>query len=314
MKSPPFALVVAFCALILVPLAAHAQRQVPDREFTFENGSPAYAPGGGPPIMLSTTNSWYVEEGALDPFAMIAASDGFTVRRQDKPLTEALDGFEGILVIANAYLPSYQQHPAMEPPSAFSASEIEAIRAWVENGGKLLLLADHAPFGGGASELAAAFGFVFLNGHVVDAEQAARNYSHVNIEFTPQNGLNTGHPITDGSTGRSAVSRFFCFGGQAFIPADGAQVLLTIPEGWDAVFTYRLRDELTTAMRIDASGMAQGAAMEYGKGRLAIFGEAGAFTAQILDGEFKFGMNTAQGSDNPEFILATLRWLAGYRP
>jgi hypothetical protein len=312
--KPALSMFTMLCLMLLAVWPANAQRQLPDSGFSFSNDNPAYARGDGPRIMLSTTNSRYVEQGALDPFAALAQSDGFVVQRQEGPLIDALAGFDGILVIANPFLTNFARYPAMEPPSAFSATEIATIRAWVENGGKLLLLADHAPFGGGSSELAAAFGFTFLNGHAVDAEQAALNYQRVNIEFTPEHGLNTSHPIADGSTGREAVRRFFSFGGQAFIPADGAEILLTIPEGWDAVFTYRLRDELKTAPRIDASGMAQGAAMEYGEGRLAIFGEAGGFTAQIIDGSLKFGMNTAEGSDNPEFILATLRWLAGYRP
>ena len=98
------------------------------------------------------------------------------------------------------------------------------------------------------------------------------------------------------------------------IPADGAEPLLTVPDGWSALFTYRISAELGTAMRIDASGMSQGATLEYGQGRIALFGEAGSFTAQVIDGVQKFGFNSPEGSGNPEFVLATLRWLARFRP
>ncbi|MEZ5790424.1 MAG: hypothetical protein R3D34_06435 [Nitratireductor sp.] len=188
-----------------------------------------------------------------------------------------------ILVIANAYVrDEFRNHPAMTPPSAFSDEEIERVRRWVESGGNLLVLADHAPLGGGSSKLAEAFGFTYLNGHAT----AGRNTQtpeirHVVITFKPNQGLNTNTPVTDGSTGRKPIQVFHTFGGQAFISAPDAMQVLTIPEGWSAIFTYKLAEEIRTAPRIDASGMAQGAIMEVGKGRVAIFGEAGGFTAQV---------------------------------
>lgn len=305
-------LFLALCALALgiAPVLAQSDRQQPDLAYVFPNSNPAWPAGAGPRIVLSTTESNYVRRGSMDPFARLAEGDGFTVERQQGDLAAALAQGPAILVIANPYLESFADQPAMTPPSAFSPAEIEAVRAWVQGGGSLLLLADHAPFGGGSSELAAAFGFTFLNGHAIEDRAAAAGYNKVSIEFTPGRGLATDHPITDGSTGRAKIARFQAFGGQAFIPAEGAQTLLTIPQGWSAVFTYRLSAERQTAPRIDASGMAQGAAMEFGQGRIAVFTEAGAFTAQVIDGVDRFGFNTAEGRDNPEFILATLRWLA----
>lgn len=307
-------LALALVAFSCTVTGVFAQRQLPDMEARFDNRDPAFAADAGPQIVLSTTNNDYVRRGAMDPFAGLARTDGFRVARQAGDLVSALNADTRILVIANAYLPSYRDFPAMTPPSAFSDSEIEAVRAWVGNGGGLLMLADHAPFGGGSSKLAEAFGFQYLNGHAAETRSADAGYARVTIDFTPQNGLAAGHPIVDGQTGRAPVKRFAAFGGQAFIPADGARQLLTIPQGWSAIFTYRLEAELAVAPRIDASGMAQGATLEYGKGRIALFGETGGFTAQVIDGTKKFGFNTAEGSDNPEFILATLRWLARFEP
>lgn len=301
-------------ALLAGPAFAQSARQQPDMQWGFDNASPAWQAGAGPLVVLSTTNSSYVERGSMDPFAALARTDGFRVERQAGDLASALTPQTGVLVIANPYLPAYRDHPAMTPPSAFSPGEIEAVRQWVEQGGALLLLADHAPFGGGSSDLAAAFGFTFLNGHAVEDSAAAAGRITVNIRFTPQAGLAGDHPIADGSTGRSPVDAFQAFGGQAFIPAAGARMLLTIPQGWTAVFTYRLRAELASAPRIDASGMAQGATLEYGKGRIAVFGEAGGFTAQVIDGVTRFGFNTPEGASNPEFVLSTLRWLARHAP
>lgn len=305
-------LALVFSAVLGWPAALAQNQQVPDLGFAYANEMPAFAPGTGPQIIVSTTNSEYVKRGSLDPLARLAQSDGFVVARQSGDLAAALAANPAILIIGNPFIDSYDQFPAMTPPSAFSAAEIEAVRMWVEGGGALLLLADHAPFGGGSSDLALAFGFQFLNGHTANEAAAQAGDRRVNIEFTPDNGLASDHPVTDGATGRAIIKRYQAFGGQSFIPPAGARPLLTIPQGWSAIFTYRIRDEVASAPRIDASGMSQGSTLEYGKGRIAAFAEAGGFSAQILDGKDKFGFNTPQGAQNPEFILSTLRWLARY--
>jgi hypothetical protein len=304
-------LLFAFAALSILAMPAAAQQQGPDLTFAFANTSPAFAVDTGPKIVISAANSRFVKQGSLKPFEKLAQTDGFIITENDD-LNAALAANTTVLVIANPFLESYAQFPAMTPPSAFSIEEIESIRKWVENGGSLLLLADHAPLGGGSSDLAMAFGFQYLNGHTANEAAAQANDRRVNIAFTPDNGLSTGHPIVAGATGRKPVARFQAFGGQSFIPPVGAKPVLTIPQGWSAIFTYRLAAELTTAPRIDASGMSQGATLEYGKGRIAVFAEAGGFSAQLLDGDTPFGFNTPEAAENPEFVLATLRWLARF--
>lgn len=306
-----------FVAILLVSSLGTdvlAQRQKPDLEFSYKNGNPAFASGTGPVITVLSINNRYVENGSMDPFAQLAESDGFQVVRRQTDLAAALEDPSGILVIANPFLSEYRNFPAMTPPSAFSDEQIQAIHDWVRNGGNLLILADHAPFGGGSSKLAAKFGFEFLNGHAAETASADTGYVKVNIEYAPGKGLDEDNPITNGQTGRNPVKRYFAFGGQAFIPPAEAQQILTIPDGWSAIFTYRIGAELRTALRIDASGLAQGAIMEFGKGRIALFGETGGFTGQVIDGTRRFGFNTKEGEENPEFILSTLRWLARYAP
>lgn len=306
----------ALALMVLTMMQAQAQEalQRPDTDYTYPNTSPAYASGSGPVILIATENSDFVANNSHLPFVKLAEADGFQVRMQNKPLSEELSAGAGILVLMNNYLKSFIEYPAISPPSAYSDAQISAIRQWVEDGGSLLILADHAPYGGGTSKLASVFGFEYLNGNAADTMMAELGIRRVDIEYTPQRGLNSSHPVTDGSTGRAAIKRYFAFGGQAFIPAEGSKPLLTLPQGWSAIFTYGLRREIKTAPRIDASGMSQGSTLEYGKGRMAVFTEAGGFTAQIVRGVNKFGFNTPEGSENPEFVLSVLRWLAGYTP
>ncbi|MCB1451707.1 MAG: hypothetical protein KDJ67_16605 [Nitratireductor sp.] len=309
-----FALIVVIACAQLAGNAFAQSAQGPDLSYTYTNNSPAYPAGDGPMIVFSSKNSVFVRNGSSKPLANLAQSDGFKSFTSDSDLDDALLAKADLLVIINAYdRDEYKNFPAMTPPSAFSDEEIERVRKWVEGGGNLLVLADHAPLGGGSSKLAEAFGFTFLNGHVAETKSADAGYSHVIINFTPENGLAANTPVTDGSMGRKPIEHFFAFGGQAFIPASGAISLLTIPDGWSAIFTYRIFEEMKSAPRIDASGMSQGSILEYGKGRIGMFGEAGGFTAQTSP-EGKFGFNTVEGAENPEFILSLLRWLAHYQP
>jgi hypothetical protein len=302
----------AVAALLLVSHTARAQiGQRADSEYRYENRTPAFAKESGPLVAFSRHNSPFVQQGSHEPLAALARGDGFRVAIIDG----SNPGEAPIFALINNYLKSFRDHSPMEPPSAFSPAEIETIRGWVEAGGSLLILADHAPLGGGASALAAAFGFTILNGHAAEEREAQGGRARTDIEYRRGGDLTDNHAVTNGATGRKVIDRFFAFGGQAFIPPAGATTLLRIPQGWSAIFSFGLEPAaLREAPRIDASGMAQGAVMDYGKGRIAVFAEAGGFSAQFGRGGRAHGFNTPQGADNPEFVLAVLRWLVRYEP
>ena len=296
-------------------IAALAQRgQGPDLEYVYDNGMPAYPSGDGPTIAFVDRDSIFIANDLHEPLAALARSDGFRVMEHAEPLTGLAQTDARIAVIINSFKRPTADFSIMEPPSAFSAEEIAAIEQWVEAGGGLLILADHAPLGSGTAAMAEAFGFQYLNGFTAETEAANAGVLRMEIDFARGSGLNGDHPITNGQTGRSVVDRFFTFGGQSLIPAPDATVLLTIPEGFSAIFALRSAEARSGAPKIDASGMAQGAVQEKGEGRLAIFTEASAFSAQFGNEGRTLGFNSAQGSDNPEFVLALLRWLAGYQP
>lgn len=322
MSKPPekAALVFLVAAFSLLGLTgsdpALAQRsQAVDRNWSFQNDSPAWQAGSGPQIIFSIKESDFIKTGLHEPLAALARSDGFRTEESDPPLSPVTLQQGSILVLINPYLrSSYRDYPAMLPPSVYADEEIAGIRQWVGAGGALLVIADHAPYGGGSSALAEAFGFSFINGHAIEDAAILEGMVRVRWGFEAGTGLNTGHPVTDGGMGRHPVTRFFAFGGQAFLPPEQATVLLRFPKGWTALFAFDAVREFRTAQRMDASGLAQGAVMDYGKGRVAVFTEAGAFSAQLLPDGRRIGFNTPEGQDNPEFVLSLLRWLSGYRP
>jgi len=52
--------------------------------------------------------------------------------------------------------------------------------------------------------------------------------------------------------------------------------------------------------------------MKFGKGRLAVFGEAAMFTAQVSgNSKRKMGMNHPAAKQNAQFFLNVIHWLDG---
>ena len=65
-------------------------------------------------------------------------------------------------------------------------------------------------------------------------------------------------------------------------------------------------------LRQAVGGWLQGAVLAVGKGRVAVFGEAAMFTAQLGGPQRQpMGMNAPGAEQNPQFLLNVMRWLAG---
>ena len=122
------------------------------------------------------------------------------------------------------------------------------------------------------------------------------------------------HPILEGRNAAEKIQKVVIFTGQSLKGPAEAHVLLelsssameTIPDSiWKAdgnTFT-RFQGPLPI------TGKNMGLAMNFGKGRAVILGEAACFTAQI-DKTGKFGMNVP-GNDNRQFALNIMHWLSG---
>ena len=101
-----------------------------------------------------------------------------------------------MLVIANA-LGAEEDDDKGADKSAFTDEEIQAVQDWVKGGGALLLIADHAPFGGAAAALASRFGVEMSKGYTFDPENSVAG-SPTQLIFSRENKLLANHPITEG--------------------------------------------------------------------------------------------------------------------
>jgi hypothetical protein len=246
--------------------------------------------------------------GRYWPFGRLLRADGYLVERFAQPMTPTVLAGARVLVIANASgapkpqlfglnLPSFTAKKRSDP--AFTSAEIDVIRGWVEQGGALLLIADHAPFGQSVSALASALGITMHQGFVeVPGERSDP------LLFSEANGRLGQHPIIAGDGVSPAVSRVMTYTGQSLDGPPNATVLLRLPEtAREAVPTNS--DELAER----AAGSAQGLAFSLGKGRVVCLGEGGMVTAQVNRSEH-YGINDAS-NDNQQFVLNVMRWLVG---
>lgn len=276
---------------------------------------PAFLIGSGPRIRIDAGHgNWHTESGRFKAFSLLASSDGFQVSSHDGLITEEALALTDILVIANAAgrkldLEATQFQWVNPIEAAFNRQETALLRKWVEDGGSLLLIADHAPFAGAMDSLAAAFDLVFLNGYAMNV---VNNNSVLRIGSV--NGSIPDHPIFEGRNAGEKVTSLMAFGGQAFRATRSVDPLLVIPEQWQVALPTNSEAKLEDVALVPARGLLQGAAFQIGSGRVAVFGEAAMFTAQTVkrgDGStLKVGMNNPEAGQNQQFTLNVLHWLA----
>lgn len=275
--------------------------------------APAFEIGAGSVVLIDEAHrNMHTAEGSYKPFVELLRRDGYVVRPSKVPFTpEALAGAD-VLVIANALSEDDAEVWELPTPSAFSPDEITVVQEWVEDGGSLLLIADHMPWPGAAAELAEAFGLLFINGDVGNSCVGCAGFQ---LTFNGTDDALADHPITDGRLPSERVEYVVTETGSAFRPSPGTRVEPLMVLGDEAVLFMPLdwREENTDAMpRLSAAGWYQGAVLRHGAGRVAAFGEAAMFSAQVsgIDRE-PMGMNHPEADQNYQFVLNVLHWLSG---
>ncbi len=251
--------------------------------------------------------NWHTATGRYLPFADLLRRDGYVVQRSKSSFSQDALKHLKILVIANA-LSEYNRTNWFPPyVSAFKDNEIEAVRDWVEKGGSLLLIADHLPFPAAAEKLASAFGVHFSPGHALDEQTLAEP-----MIFRRSYHSLTEHPITKGRGPSERVDSVATFTGSAFRVDTGGEALLIFRPGVVSFTPTNSWMFDNNTPRLSVAGWAQGAVLRVGQGRLAVFGEAAMFSAQVEGPQrVPFGMNSPEAKQNAQFALNLLHWLSG---
>lgn len=299
----------AAIAAVVTAVAARPApcQQVADTLVAPPIAAPGYAFGRGPVVMVDEAHTnFHTAEGRYLPFARLLRRDGYVVARHRSRFTRPALELGTILVIANALAAQNDTSWVLPTPSAFDAGEIEAVREWVRDGGALLLIADHMPFPGAAEELAAALGVLMGNGFAVD-----RSLEDRPMTFRRSDGSLATHAVTTGRTPRERIDSVVSFTGQAFRLAGSGTPLLTLPSGTVLLMPERAWVFSDRTPRLSAAGLLQGAVLRFGRGRVAVFGEAAMFSAQIAGpNRAPMGMNHPLAAQNAQFVLNVMHWLS----
>lgn len=305
-------------------------KQSPDPDFIPQVTDPAYPePKEESPLVVidEAHYNFHTIGGRYKPFAELLSKDGYKVEgskeKYSKFTKETLQNID-VLVIANALNEvnfdsgECELNAKLPTPSAFGDDEIQAVKEWVKDGGSLMLIADHMPFAGAAEKLAYVFGFTLVNGYTFPADY------HYMIEFKAADGSLKDHPIVRGRSDKSElVTSVMSFVGEAFWihPNSNAQPLMILGEGTRTILptdvkTLPAKPTSPTDLaipNISSVGMLQGATLTFGKGRIAMMGEGGMFSAQKA-GPIQMGMNNPEAKQNKQFTLNVLHWLSGLIP
>jgi hypothetical protein len=258
-----------------------------------------------PRVLIDAAHhNFHTADGRYAPLARLLQESGFAVHSATTALTPELLRTADVLVIANALHASNVDRWESPVAPAFSEAESALITAWVENGGSLLLIADHFPFPGAVDDLAANFGFRLFNGFAIRADVASEDIFDLDV------GSLKPHKQITGADLKAPVTRIAAFTGSAFEAPTGAQPLMVLGQDYELWLTSRAWEFQTDTPRRSASGLLQGATHSHGKGRVAVFAEAAMFTSQSApDGQTSIGFDAPAARDNRAFVVNVFRWL-----
>lgn len=279
--------------------AGCAQQRV-DNDFVPKIDKPLFQNGDGPSILIDGGhNNFHTLEDKFAPFGKAVQLYGFRVRSSSGQLDSTTLKGTKILVIANAL--NAKNTDSWEQPvfPAFTPQEVEQVREWVWNGGRLFLISDHMPFAGAAATLAKVFGYTFYDGF------ALRRPKRPNDIFTNADSTLTHNDITDLHGG---IDSIVSFTGQAFSIPENATSILTVDTSYKILLPDIAWEFNDKTKIVDAVGLSQLAYSSYGAGKIVVAGEAAMFTAQRV-GKSKIGFNAHVARHNVQLLLNILEWL-----
>jgi hypothetical protein len=301
---------LAIALLLLSGCAGQPGIQQKADDWTATVAKPQFTADTGPRVLVDAAHgNFHTIDGRFAAFARLLRADGYRVASADKPISPELLSAADVFVISNAVKDGENAKWVLPTPPALEPEEVSTLVKWVQDGGSLLLIADHMPFPGSVAELADAFGITFLNGYAIKSLAAGGS-----LIFTRAGGL-ADHAITRGRNDAENIASIKTFTGQAFRPNVAVEPLMRMPEDWVVLFPQEAGKFTSETPSQSTRGLLQGAVLRHGQGRVAVFGEAAMFTAQtqVLGDTVvhRMGMNDPEASQNAQFVLNVLHWLSG---
>lgn len=161
--------------------------------------------------------------------------------------------------------------------------------------------------------------FAKEQGPVVCMDSAHNSRHTINNGFARLDKQENGPDIFSKENGRLKVSEITkdiesvtSFTGSAFTYPENEDVIMKFNKGdlsLEPEIAWQFSDSTKT---VPLDNYAQGALMNYGKGKIAVFGEAAMFTARDVtneNGTFKVGFNSPLAPNNQQFAVILMRYL-----
>jgi hypothetical protein len=245
-------------------------------------------------------------EKTYKPFATLITNDGCVVKSTDKANDKTALANTDIYIIGTAM---GKEDPGDKPP--FSQNEVDEIEQWVKDGGSLLLITEHFPFGLAMTPILSKFGLQVHNGYTEDTLLNNKEVRDALLFTKSKGNLNTTHPIL------ANVEKLNTFTGSS-VKGDSTWTQLLIftqnAQNYNVkVEVKKNGGDITTSVEYadfyTAKGFSQGICKQYGKGKIVVLAESAFITAQFDKNGNKYGMNSPD-EDNKQFVLNLIRWLA----
>ena len=288
--------------IVLIAIALPVPSQIPNYAYNPDIGQASYPNRKGSIIFIDEThlnlhtlkNRWYMTGKLLE-------KDGYRVYPFDNELTHESISECDIFIVVNA---THEKNRARRSPTypAFTQNEISVIKNWVKNGGSLLLIADHMPFAGAINNLAMAFGFSFENGHAINQKGKPDVFTRTTNSLTEN--------IITNNDRFGRLDSILTLSGSAFKAPNNATTILKLDTNWVSYNVSKAWD-FEKVQPIHVNGYSQGAFVEFGNGKIAVFGESAMFSATLGGGLSwkKLGMSSYHGRNNYKLLLNTVSWL-----
>lgn len=207
------------------------------------------------------------------------------------------------------------------PRTPFLSTEVEAVRAYMQEGGAVLALLDPL-YESGLEELLAEWGVTLGDDFVIDTSGVGSLFG---LDFTTPVAATYGvHPITRKHRGVMTffqLSRSVRFDSSAANGLRGAALALTSESGWAETDLSVLRGEGDNTVKLDAGvdrpgPVALSVAVERDGGRLVVFGDSDFATNQYFDyqGNGDLALNALSWLAEDESLISIRPRQAGYNP
>lgn len=293
-------------AIILTLVACNDNKAKPDNEFDVSVSDPKLKSIKPKVLFDEAHKNHHQIETTYKPFATLITNDGCSVKSTDKPIDNTALANIDVYIIATAM---GKEDPGDKSP--FTQNEVDQLEKWVKDGGSLLLITEHFPFGLAMSPVLNKFGVQVHNGYSEDSLLNNKNVKDALLFTKSKGNLNPTHPILD------KVERLNTFTGSS-VKGDSTwtQLFIFTPNAQNFNVKVNVKKDggdITTSVEYadfySANGYSQGICKEYGKGKVVVLAESAFLTAQFDRNINKYGMNSPD-EDNKQFVLNLIRWLA----